>query len=284
MNGSSAPVAPNPTSPNKPAPTSWPQPLLAVPTSVAYTKFVHAAFVAQGLLDLDTKVNPYGIKVDWENPRRGFPITLFLSLPRVEQIRGVDRLKFLTAAAICIVEPEKVLRRLQQHLSAELLARLINDSPTNLRKEEKHQIIQCMPAVLMDSFIVAVAIPSLLLDLGESRPALAYQILVDLFLVPLLGIHYRLGVNRLEVSSSKVDIAGTAATDSINGDVIKLIKKVLVPRGQRRHNIQTDLKVLGKHEPNYAILALARFFTWALHRLHNDDNPAWIDEIKSAFP
>lgn len=302
MNGPSAPLAPNPAGPNDSAPLTKPQTLIAVSdtpiktivaTGVAYTKFVHAAFVAQGLLDLDTTINPYHIPVNWDDPNRGFPVSLFLSLPHEEQVQGVARFKFLTAAAICIVEPTQALQRLRQQLPEALLKRLTSESPTDLRKDEKAAIIRCMSAVLVDSFVVAVAIPSLLLEVGANRPPLAYQILVDLFLVPLLGIHYRLGrdspdgsVNRLEVYFGKIGNIRKprrAANGSTDGDVVKIIKKFLVPHGPRRDAVETDLKILRQNDPNYAMVALTRFFTWALHKLHNDNDSAWIDKITQAF-
>jgi hypothetical protein len=257
----------------------------AVKQAIAHAKFVHAKFVAAGLLDLDTSVDPFGREKSWEGPDRLFEVSTFLWLPKVPQIEVATKFPFTPSAAICVADPGRTMDGLCRHLTPERLKFFVSQRPDKLHDNEKNLLIRAMSSILKDSLVVAVAVPSPLLDLGKSEPMLAYQILVDLFLLPLVGIHKQFEVNELNLHLGKVDttnpVRGRTQRDSVDAALYKLIKKMVQPGGPRK--MKTTLELVKESDPTYPILYLARFFTWAVHALYNSNNSHWIDEIKKAF-
>lgn len=256
------------------APRPFPGPQLVAPPSAPARRrsFVHAQVSAQGFLDLTPGVNPYAAPLDATDPDERLPaagVFAFLWFPPCAYVRSSALQPFSPAAAVCVADPQAAGTRLAA--AAGFAPALADVPPSKMRTEEKEASLEALAASLPDAFVAAVTIPDFVLAPARRRPELAYQVLVDLFLLPLAEAH-----RRLECAHFHARLASVGeATPTLQG----LAKRALKAAYPRRDTSSVGL-VQDNPREWQALAAAARLVAWAVGAAHNSDNSKWVSILE----
>lgn len=232
-------------------------------------RFVHATVTAQGLLDLAPALNPYAAfrdATDSANEEKsGSRIFAFLWFPTSQYIRSSALQPFTPAAAICVTDPATAARRLKCALGP--LASVAVMPPSRMRNEEKTGALVAIADALQDSFVAAVTFPELVMGAGRHRPAVAYQAMVDLFLLPLVESHRRLEFLQFHARLSSVG----EATGALIASAKKALKGGYAKRGS------SSVELVDDGQGDLALLVFAgRMIAWAVGAFYNSANDKWV--------
>src|SRR6476661_571816 len=170
-------------------PQSYPGSHLEVGGKKSLRGFVHAKVTTHGLLDSELSGNPYASSFDMTDSQvvdSSEKIFTFFWLPNAEVLRSRQSSVFTPAAAICALNPAAAARTFNRLLGPYRKS-FLEVAPGKMRNEEKEHILASMAVALQDSFVAAVTITPILCGSDRSTPAFVYQVMIDLFLFPLLG-------------------------------------------------------------------------------------------------
>ena len=239
-------------------------------------RLIYAKVPAYGLVDFSNLSNPYDALSD----PTGFPdshnrppmVTGFLWLPGTQYLRSSVLEPFTPAAAVCALDPLRLVENLRSHIGTAELHKLLIP-PRKLRKEEKHSFITAMGSVLEDCFEVAVTFPELFLRVGHHHPELAHQAMIDSFLLPLMQTHRRLGIENFHLRLYPVGDRG----DCLLRNAKRVAKACYPKRGT------TSVAFVGNNECGRILTAMARLFAWTVGSFHNSGNRHWISLLEAAL-
>ena len=238
-------------------------------------KFVHTEISVKGWLDIDQFSNPYASLSDPTDPFDSENISsvyMFLWVPNTQYLRSSQIRPLTPSAAICTVHPDLVTKSFLNNLEKRIFEKIENP-PRKLRNEEKELILIAMGKALANCFVVAVAIPDIILGIGKRKPELAYQAITNLFVLPLMMQHKRIGVEELHVRLARVGEKGSS--------FIQYIKSTLRACYPRKESCSVDFSVDMKDW--YLLKRMARMLSWAVGSYYNSGNPHWISIFERAI-
>ena len=242
------------------------------PTLVA-RGLVCAKLTASGFLDLELPTDPYAETYDPTDqndstcPRRVFAA---LYLPSIERIRAPTP-SAIPATAICTVDPELVLSRIQQ--VSKRAVTLLSEKPRLMGDAAKEELIHALGHGLRESFVAAVTIPSIVLGIGRRKPELAYHAILDLFLFPLLEMHRRIGFDEFSLWLPEIDNAQIKKEDAI----LKIAKQGVRTLFPNRRN-KVDL--VSNNQFWHTFAKMAKFLTWVINYSGDKD---WFPLLRERF-
>ncbi len=234
-------------------------------------KFCHSLITAEGLFDINNVFNPYNCLSDPTDSQ--FPINMskiycFLWLPRNEYIISLELSSFTPIVAIFTIDPLKTKSALIKDLDYKMLERLLKIPPSKLRNEYRELFLKNIANSLTDCFIVAAAIPSLILSVGNTNPELAYQSMLSIFLLPLLEQHKRLGFEQLHVRLSQ-----TGKKDSY---LLRSAKAMVRASTLKKSGKNYSADFQKKEDSEIVIIKMARIVAWAVSSFYNSGDAQWI--------
>lgn len=237
------------------------------------SRFVHTKLTADGILDIGALTNPYADLYDPTDYQieHDSSVHMFIWFPRTEVLRQ-RRERFTPAAAICTLEPQRTFQTLQGLLTPEQMTAL-DIPPRRLRPEEKNFLFSAIGTALRDCFVLVVTLPDLVLGVERSKPEVAYQAMIDLFFLPLLGVHRRLGIERASARFFKVG-------DKDNY-ILKTAKRSAKGCYVRRDCV--DVGFTGSDHGSEALGKVARLLAWAVGHYYNHDDQKWLAKIEAAL-
>src|SRR5205085_24340 len=112
----------------------------------------------------------------------------------------------------------------------------------------------------------------IMLRVGRSRPAIAYQSMCDLLLLPIAELHRKRGVGRIDVRVPHLG-EGTA-------DVVKISKRIVTSVFSRRS--QPAVHVLDGSGLSESLAAVCRIVAWAVGAYYNHSDRRWLSELEAA--
>jgi hypothetical protein len=235
--------------------------------------FVHTRIGPSDGLVLERLANPYNPPSDATDPAglsAVSSVTASIWLPVTEYLRHAEIQLFTPVTAICVPSTEVVMRRFQ-HATRNMGQRALHLPPRKMRNEEKERLLTAIGLSLPDSFVISVTVPSLVLAIGKTRPDMAYEALVNLFVLPLVALHRRLGVESLAIRMTHV------ADESAS--LLKFTKRaVKAVYGKTR---LSDVELVSRDDD--AMLGMARLISWAVGTMHNAGTVRWIRLLEKAF-
>ncbi len=236
--------------------------------SIGYSNFLHTKITARGFLELRTLANPYTRFVDpTDIVELGFQPMPFgcLWLPSRQYLMNPPN-EFTSISAICTVNPIATAITVREKFAADNALRAI---PSRMLKEDKKRILKLMSTMLRDCFFVTVAIPALLLKVVRSNPKVAYQVICDLFLLPWLELHQRLGYDRFNLRIVR------QLSDKDGDDLVrKLIKSIVRAAYPKRGTWSVEF---AEDDFWLAIGRLTRLTAWAANALYNRNDSRWVE-------
>jgi hypothetical protein len=237
-------------------------------------QFIHSKITTNGMLDTSAAPNPYQELFDSTDilGNGHQDIHYFIWLPRTEVLRSSQLAPLIPVAAICTVDPEIIIDRFGQLLASEQVQAL-DQPPRRLRNEEKYILCRATGSALTNCFVLVVIFPDLALGLERSRPEIAYQSMLNFFLLPLLGMHKRLGFN-----NSHAHFFSVGEKDSL---ILQLAKRCAKGCYPKKGSFSLDLST---NDPtNEMICKMARLFAWAVGHYYNSGDKTWLNEIENSF-
>ncbi len=107
---------------------------------------------------------------------------------------------------------------------------------------------------------------------------MAYQLMVDLFILPLVRMHKRLRFTRLALFLPDVDPGNTGAHNKqlLNASK-KAVRAIYRKRGSAAVDRLEDGSVLE------AFFATGKLVAWAVHRRYNSDDEKWVAILEREF-
>jgi len=238
-----------------------------------FCRFLHTKITGIGLFDIDQNENPYPSLTDPTDYQYEWPsqASVFLWLPNDQYISTTKLPPLTPVVAICTVNPTKISDNFQKNLGQFTLDQL-DKPPRKLRNEEKEEILSAAANSLENCFIVAVAIPSLLIKVRRTRLELAYQNILNLSLLPIIEKHRRLGFDQLHVCLSNI-----GEQDSY---LLKSTKSALKAIYPNKNAYSTNFII--KHE-DLIILKMARIIAWTVGNFYNSNNSHWINLLEETI-
>lgn len=195
-------------------------------------------------------------------------VKCFLWLPRTEVMRSSQLAPLIPIAAICTVDPQAALARLKALMGPERIS-TVDHPPRRLRNEEKTLLFHAIGDALQDCLVQAVLIPDLYLGLNRSgSEEIAYQSMLNLLFLPLLGAHKRLGFQRF--SAYFLNIGKKDST------LLALAKKTARSCYTRDC---VSISLAGDDSCADTMGKIARLVAWAVGHYHNSGDRRWLDEL-----
>lgn len=239
-------------------------------------RFIHSKVTTEGMLDANVFINPYRAFFDSTDTYADEPhqeVHCFLWLPRTEVIRSSQLEPLTPTAAICTVEPHAVLSRLKTLMGPDKILSL-DYPPRRLRNEEKALLFPAIGDSLKGCFVFAVIFPDLVLGLDRSRSEdIAYQAMINLLFLPLLGMHKRLGFQRFNAHFFNV-----GEKDS---SLLALAKKAAKSCYSKKDSVSVSLS--GSDPCADAMGKIGRLFAWAVGHYYNSEDKRWLTELEDLF-
>jgi len=233
---------------------------------------VHAAVSAGGFLDLSEVELPYLSSMDATELRPFTPSALFsfLWLPCSDYFRLSSLQRFTPCAAICtsdyVILADEFCRRLGP--AEDSILRL---PPSKLRTAEKELAIAAACAALDTALVASVAIPAIMLGTGRTRPALAYQTMSDLLLLPLAEVHRQRRIRRFEIRLASIG-EGTH-------EVLKYAKRIGSSVFRRN---QYSVQIIPDDRLGTTMASLTRLVAWAVGSYYNGTTDRWVRLLENA--
>lgn len=238
-----------------------------------FCSFLHTKITGTGLFDIDQNENPHLLLTDPTDYQHELPsqTSVFLWLPNNQCISTTELPRFTPVVAICTVNPNKVSDTFQKSLKQSTFDQL--EKPARkLRNEEKEEILSAAANSLENCFIVAVAIPSLLIKARRTRLELAYQNILNLFLIPIIEKHRRLGVGQLHVCLPNVG--------EKNSYLLKSTKSAIKAIYPTKNAYSADF--IRKQE-DLILQNMARIIAWTVGNFYNSNNSRWITLLEDTI-
>lgn len=241
-------------------------------------RIVHAKITGRGLLGLENYLYPYEFlsdPTDIEHSEVTPDVNAFLWSPNAQYLRSKSLYPLTPVSAICTLNPDKVLAKFLKNIDSETLSYFNEQSPSRLRPDRKSNVLTAMGKALSDSFLVAVTIPSHILNVGRSSPRLSYQVIVYLFLLPLLGMHKSLDFERFNIRFSPIGEEGVGRA------LIKYAKPLIKARFPK--NSAKSVDFIDKGDEWWPLMKMANTLAWVISAYYNQNNSDWINLLKSFF-
>jgi hypothetical protein len=237
-------------------------------------RFVHGKVTAHGLLDLSPLLSPYAALPDATDPivDKGPHASVFAYLwfPTSQYIRSPVLQTFTPVAAICLTDPETAVGRLKAALGDNALAK-VNIPPGRMRNEEKEDALLAVASALHDSFVAAVTVPDLIIAAGRNRPDVAYQAMIDLFLLPLIETH-----RRLEFAQFHLRIASVGdSTAVLLASAKRALKAGYAKKGSSTVEIASEAQA-----DLHLLFWAARIVAWAVGAFYNSGHDKWVSLLE----
>jgi hypothetical protein len=248
----------------------------ALDKKIPCRRFVHGLVTSKRFLGLSSLVNPYEALSDPEElVRLGEPPTVFLiaSLPHPGFLRNSILADSPAFCCVCLAQPENYLQQVLQGVDKRVLGSLISHTPSRVRNEDKEALAVQMAQTFKSGFIAAGVFSNLVLKAGRVKPLMAYQVIIDLFLLPLLSLHMELGFQRVQLLIPDVEAE--------NDGLLKVSKRAL--RAVFPESNAGDVKVVEDTSPWYIVNRFARFVDWAVGAAYRRGNRQWLDVLEAAF-
>ncbi len=236
-------------------------------------RFVHGSAEAEGFLSLKKLGNPY--------PRLSAPdafddseavpkIYIFPALPHVMFLRRGLRERYLAITALCMPRPNLAIQSLVSNLGSDL--RILRECrASDIRKADKERIFVATARALPDTFIVTATLHRLTREAGQVNPSVAYQLMVDLFILPLARMHKRLGFTQLVLFLPRVDVA---QSEIQNRRLLGASKRAVRAIYRKRAAASVDFLENGNIMDTFFFVG--RLVAWAVHRSYNSDERKWM--------
>lgn len=239
-------------------------------------RFVHTKINGKGLLDLEHYENPYSGFDDPTDPQElpdPSAVYAFAWMPMTNHIKS-DRLKRLTpVAAICTVDPKKVIDTFISSVGADLLNKFLHKTPKELYGTDKEFITSAMAESLSESFLLGGSISSLVLGIGRTNSKVAYQAIINMFLLPLLQMHRKQGFEQFHLRLSNVG-EETASLLSYSKTVVKASFPL-------RNLSSVDIL---KDKDDYIVLQkMAHLLAWAVGTFYDSGSPRLVQIIEEVI-
>ncbi len=165
-------------------------------------RFIYSQVTAEGFFDFNSIYPPYDL--DEEGLNIQSEIFIGLCLPHIETIESKKPYRFLSVTAICSTNTLSAKKVLVEELKPYEVRILEDLKLDKLRTDEKERVFWAVGKALAYTFSVTIAIPGLMLKIGKIDAKLAYRSIIDLFLLPMLGLHIQVGFDKLHLVLSKV--------------------------------------------------------------------------------
>ena len=236
-------------------------------------RLIYERVPVQGFLAFDDLENPYEHLRDATDRHHDSPtIHAYAWFPHAQYIMSRNLQTYTPSAVVSAVDPEAVVSRLVADFGWEI-TEMFRIPPRKLRNEEKERLLRAMGTVMDDCFEVAVTFPRLILEVGYSTPKVAYEVMINGFILPFVQLHLRHGFDRFTMEAMGVG--------SMDGHLVKLLKRVLKVCYPRRR--QDVFVCLHEGDPvSRTMLCMARLFAWTVATLHNSGNARWVELLESA--
>lgn len=140
--------------------------------------------------------------------------------------------------------------------------------PNKVRNEDKVKIYATLASAFADSFIAAITLPKLMLNVGRNRPELAYQAMLNLFLLPLLEMHRLMHVERMNLYFAPLG----ACTKPVVAIAKRMAKGVYMRGGFATADVAPSQSLI--------VIQAIRFIAWAVGASHNSNNDTWISLLE----
>jgi hypothetical protein len=147
--------------------------------------------------------------------------------------------------------------------------------PRELRNQEKQALLRAIGCAMTESFEVAITFPRHLLTVGRAAPLIAYDTIINSFLLPFLQLHQRFGISDIHFIANQI-----GGLDRQFLGRIKRVFKACFSRSKpviRLHGGNSDPE--GEATD---MLCVARLFAWCVQALHNNSNATWIQVVEDA--
>jgi len=239
-------------------------------------RFVYDKITAQRLLYLDHSMNPYRVLSDPTDPYPGeytTKVSICLWFPGTQYLRSAQLQPFTPVAAICTLDPMRTIDALREYLQPLSLINQLALPVGKMRNEEKERIFTAMATALSDCFIVAVTITDLILGVGRSNLEMAYQAIINIFLLPLLTCHKSLHIEKLNIYLCSVG--------EKNDILIRFVKKAVRISYPKSGTTSVDFV---RNKDDWILLShMTRIIAWAIGSFHNSGNQKWISLLEQKF-
>jgi hypothetical protein len=240
-------------------------------------RFVHGKVTTHGLLDLTPPLSPYAVFRDATDPivdsERRSNIFAYLWFPTSQYIRSSPLQALTPVAAICVTNPEASVERLKAALSEKAVT-MADIPPSRMRNEEKEDALMAVSAALHDSFIAAVTVPDLIIAVGRNRPDIAYQAMIDLFLLPLIETHRRLDFVQFHARIASVG----DSTALLVASAKKALKASYTKKGSGSVEIEGD-----QQGDLNLLFRAARIVAWAVGAFYNSGHDKWVSLLEQGM-
>ena len=238
-------------------------------------RFIHTQITTKGLINFENTPNPYSHLYDPTDPPENVDVSqifCYLWLPRAEYLRSSHLLPVTPAAAICSVEPWKMLENLKRYIDDQTIEEL-KMPPRKLRPEYKEKCLTAIATILPISFVVAVAVPDIMLSIGRFKTEFSYQVMVSLFLKPLLEMHRKIGIEKFNLRISKIG--------ENKPFLLRSVKNALKICFPKKGTTSADFSIEATSDEIFT--NMARLLAWAVGTYYNAKNSRWISmlEIKT---
>ncbi|HLP47426.1 MAG TPA: toll/interleukin-1 receptor domain-containing protein [Candidatus Kapabacteria bacterium] len=235
-------------------------------------RFVHTQIDTDGLIKLINIPNPYANLYDPTDAQSLIDISnafCHLWLPPENYFR-VSPLQSLTpAAAICSIDPWNTLNKIKDIIDTQTIQKL-KMSPSRMYPDCKEKCIKALSMVLPNCFVAAVTIPDIILGRGHADTNYAYQVLVNLFLKPLMEMHRRIGMNRFNLRISKVN--------EKKPYLLGLVKSELKKYFPKRDT--TSVQFCEENSSDEIFSNISRLIAWVVGVYYNSKDSKWISMLE----
>ncbi|MEM9552662.1 MAG: toll/interleukin-1 receptor domain-containing protein [Acidobacteriota bacterium] len=234
--------------------------------------FIYGKLSARGLLDSKLTENPYRFSADpTDETSVGVEknVSAFLWIPHSDYMKQPQ--PFTPLVALCTLRPKEVVNSTRGLFGDRALS-VAKRRPSKLWPSEKELLLSIAAEILEECFTVAVTTPAALLSGGRRRPDLAYRVLLDLFLFPLLDMH-----KRLEVDQFHLKLQGG---DPKRNSLLKTTKQDIKSVFPHRSN---TVELVEATEESTIFLEVGRYLGWILNRHYNEGKRDWLDRLKTAI-
>jgi hypothetical protein len=142
--------------------------------------------------------------------------------------------------------------------------------PGKMHNEYKEKCFKALAIeVLPSCFVAAVAIPDIILDKGHGSTDFAFQVIVSLFLKPIMEMHRRIGMEGFHLRASKVE--------EKKPSFLRAVKRAL--KGYFPKRGTTSMSFCEEGTTDEILVNMAHLLAWGVGAHYNSKNSKWISML-----